>query len=47
MFREAQRLGEARLRELGQALETMLDEQRASRFQRAFRDLKIRLLEGL
>jgi nitrite reductase/ring-hydroxylating ferredoxin subunit/uncharacterized membrane protein len=47
MFQEAQRLGEARLRELGHALETMLEEQRTSRFQRAFRDLKIRLLEGL
>jgi hemerythrin superfamily protein len=47
MFQEAQRLGEARLRELGHALERMLEEQRTSRFQRAFRDLKIRLLEGL
>lgn len=47
MFLEAQRLGEARLRELGHVLEGMLDEQRASRFQRAFRDLKIRLLEGV
>ncbi|MDJ0391627.1 Rieske 2Fe-2S domain-containing protein [Roseomonas sp. E05] len=47
MFRHAQRLGEARLRELGKALEAMLEEQRTSRFQRAFRDLKIRLLEGL
>ncbi len=46
MFREAQRLGEARLRELGAALEAMLEEQRASRFQRAFRELKVRLLEG-
>jgi nitrite reductase/ring-hydroxylating ferredoxin subunit/uncharacterized membrane protein/hemerythrin superfamily protein len=47
MFKEAQRLGDVRLRELGQALETMLEEQRTSRFQRAFRDLKIRLLEGV
>ncbi|MBP0446411.1 Rieske 2Fe-2S domain-containing protein [Roseomonas sp. SSH11] len=47
MFLHAQRLGDARLRELGQALETMLEEQRTSRFQSAFRDLKIRLLEGL
>ena len=47
MFLEAQRLGEARLRELGHVLEGMLDEQRASRFQRAFRDLKIRLLEAV
>lgn len=47
MFREAQRLGEPRLRELGQALEAMIEQQRTSRFQRAFRDLKIRLLEGV
>lgn len=47
MFLEAQRLGETRLRELGHVLEGMLDEQRASRFQRAFRDLKIRLLEAV
>ncbi|HWX50327.1 MAG TPA: DUF2231 domain-containing protein [Roseomonas sp.] len=47
MFREAQRLGEARLRVLGQALDRMLEEQRTSRFQRAFRDLKVRLLEGI
>jgi nitrite reductase/ring-hydroxylating ferredoxin subunit/uncharacterized membrane protein/hemerythrin superfamily protein len=46
MFHEAQRLGEPRLRELGQALEAMIEEQRTGRFQRAFRDLKIRLLEG-
>jgi phytoene dehydrogenase-like protein len=46
MFAEAQRLGEARLRELGRDLEAMLEEQRTSRFQRAFRDLKVRLLEG-
>ncbi|MCI0754656.1 DUF2231 domain-containing protein [Teichococcus vastitatis] len=46
MFREAQRLGDARLRELGQALEEMLEDQRTSRARRAFRDLKIRLLEG-
>ena len=47
MFVEAQRLGEPRLRELGQGLETMLEEQRTSRFQRAFRELKISLLEGV
>jgi nitrite reductase/ring-hydroxylating ferredoxin subunit len=46
MFIEAQRLGDRRLRELGHALETMLEEQRTSRFQRAFRELKISLLEG-
>ncbi len=44
MFIEAQRLGERRLRELGHQLETMLDEERTSRFQRAFRDLKFSLL---
>jgi nitrite reductase/ring-hydroxylating ferredoxin subunit/uncharacterized membrane protein len=47
MFREAQRLGDRRLRELGHALETLLEEQRTSRFQRAFRELKISLLEEL
>ena len=47
MFREAQRLGERRLRQLGHALEEMLEEQRTSRFQRAFRELKISLLEGV
>jgi nitrite reductase/ring-hydroxylating ferredoxin subunit/uncharacterized membrane protein/hemerythrin superfamily protein len=47
MFQEAQRLGDARLREMGHALETMLEEQRTSRAQRLFRDLKIRLLEGM
>ncbi len=46
MFREAQRLGEARLREIGGRIEAMLEEQRASRASRAFRALKIRLLEG-
>ncbi|WP_052002776.1 DUF2231 domain-containing protein [Microvirga sp. BSC39] len=44
MFIEAQRLGERRLRELGHELETMLEEQRTSRFQRAFRELKISLM---
>ncbi|HEY8611066.1 MAG TPA: DUF2231 domain-containing protein [Roseomonas sp.] len=47
MFIEAQRLGDARLRELGHALEVMLEEERTSRFRRAFRELKISLLEGL
>lgn len=47
MFVEAQRLGEARLREIGHALEEMLEEQRSSRARRAFRELKISLLEGL
>jgi nitrite reductase/ring-hydroxylating ferredoxin subunit/uncharacterized membrane protein len=47
MFVHAQRLGDARLRELGGALEAMLEEQRTSRFRRAFRELKISLLEGV
>ena len=47
MFREAQRLGEPRLRELGHALERMQAELRQSRFERAFLALKVRLLEGV
>lgn len=47
MFLEAHRLGEQRLRELGYALEAMMEEERTSRFQRAFRELKISLLEGI
>lgn len=47
MFVEVQRLGEARLRELGHELETMLEQQRTSAFQRAFRALKISLLEAV
>lgn len=47
MFVEAQRLGEARLREIGHALEEMLEDQRTSRARRASRELKISLLEGL
>jgi nitrite reductase/ring-hydroxylating ferredoxin subunit/uncharacterized membrane protein len=47
MFLHAQRLGDIRLRELGHELQSMLEEQRTSRFQRTFRDLKIRLLEGV
>lgn len=46
MFKEAQRLGEARLRQLGQQIEQMLDHERESRARSAFRSLKIRLLEG-
>ena len=46
MFKEAQRLGEARLRQLGAELEAMLETERTSRARRAFRTLKIRLLEG-
>ena len=47
MFIEAQRLGEARLRELGGELERMLEEQRTSRFRSSFLALKISLLESL
>ncbi len=47
MFREAQRLGETRLRQLGAEIEAMLEHERASRARSAFRALKIRLLEGL
>jgi nitrite reductase/ring-hydroxylating ferredoxin subunit/uncharacterized membrane protein len=47
MFMEAQSLGDHRLRELGHALESMLEAQRTSRFQRAFRELKISLLEEI
>lgn len=46
MFKEAQRLGDARLRYLGSQIETMLDHERESRARKAFRALKIRLLEG-
>jgi hypothetical protein len=40
------RAGDARLRELGRALEAMLEERRTSRFRRAFRELTISLLEA-
>ena len=46
MFTEAQRLGDARLREMGAEIEAMLDHERESRARSVFRDLKIRLLEG-
>ncbi|SDE65379.1 hypothetical protein SAMN04487779_10872 [Belnapia rosea] len=46
MFVQAQRLGEARLREIGAKLERLLEDERHSRARRAFRVLKIRLLEG-
>ena len=36
-----------RLREMGARIEAMLDEERASLARRSWRDLKIRLLEGL
>ncbi|WP_126173006.1 Rieske 2Fe-2S domain-containing protein [Altericroceibacterium xinjiangense] len=47
MFLEAQRLGDRRLRELGHELETTMEEERTSRFQSAFRHLKISLLESV
>ena len=47
MFKEAERLSDGRLRELGHQLETMLDNERTSRFRHAFRELKISLLEGI
>jgi acyl transferase domain-containing protein len=46
MFVQAQRLGDARLRELGHALEIMMEDQRTSRFQQAFRALKTSLIEA-
>ena len=46
MFKEAQRLGETRLRQLGAEIEAMLDHERESRARQAYRALKIRLLEG-
>lgn len=42
---EAQRIADRRLRELGHELERVLEEQRSSRFRRAFRELKISQLE--
>ena len=45
MFKEAQRLGEDRLRHLGARIEAMLEHERQSRARNAFRSLKIRLLE--
>ena len=47
MFEQAERLEEERLRELGRQLEHRLDAERASRFRRTFRDLKINLLEAV
>jgi nitrite reductase/ring-hydroxylating ferredoxin subunit/uncharacterized membrane protein len=46
MFRHARRLGDARLRELGLALEQRLEELRGSQTRRLYRHLKIGLLEG-
>jgi len=45
MFAEAQRLGDARRRELGHELEARLDDERTSRFRHAFREFKLSLLE--
>jgi len=47
MFREAERLSDARLRELGRQLEAMLDRERTSRFRQSFRALKLSLLENI
>lgn len=47
MFLEAQRLGDRRLREIGAALERMIEDERDSRARSAFRSVKFRLLEGL
>ena len=45
MFKEAARLSNARLLQLGAELEGLLDQERASRARQAFRSLKISLLE--
>ena len=47
MFKEAERLSDTRLRDLGQQLDIMLEEERTSRFKQAFRSLKIRLMEAV
>ena len=47
MFVEAERLPEHRLRELGGQLEDRLERERDGRFRRAFRDLKIKLMESV
>lgn len=44
--RPARRLGGPRLREIGHALERLLEDCRTSRARQAFRALKVRLLEG-
>ena len=46
MFLDAERLSDARLRELGAQLDEMLDSERTSRFKTAFRSLKLSLLEN-
>ena len=47
MFRGAQRLGDARLRQMGAEIAAMLEHERESRAHSTFRDLKSRLLEGV
>ena len=47
MFKEAERLTDARLYDLGVQLEAMLEDERTSRSKQAFRSLKIRLMEGV
>ncbi len=45
MFLEAERLSDARLRQLGAELDEMLESERTSRFRTAFRSMKLSLLE--
>jgi hypothetical protein len=47
MFKAAQRLGDNRLRHLGAEIEAKLEQERESRSRKAFRDVKLRLLEGI
>ncbi len=47
MFREAERLDQAVLLDLGRQLDERLDRERSSRARQAFRDLKIRLMEKI
>ncbi len=47
MFVDALRIGDARLRELGAELEIAIETQRTSRLQRAWRPMKIKMLEGV
>lgn len=46
MFREAERLSDARLHAPGAPLDAMLAEERLPQARKAFRGLKLRLLEG-
>ena len=45
MFKEAERLSDTRLYDLGDQLASMLDDERTSRSKQAFRSLKILLME--